>query len=72
MGRELKRVPLGFDWPLNKAWDGYINHHYKKSHKCDLCDGTGSSPCARVLRDQWYGYAPFKPEDRGSKPLLPT
>lgn len=25
MGRTLKRVPLDFDWPLNKVWSGYIN-----------------------------------------------
>jgi len=28
MGRELKRVPLDFDWPLNKTWRGFINPHY--------------------------------------------
>jgi len=27
MGRELKRVPLGFAWPLNKTWAGYLNPH---------------------------------------------
>lgn len=25
MGRELKRVPLDFDWPTDKLWPGYIN-----------------------------------------------
>lgn len=29
MGRELKRVPLDFSWPLNKVWDGYINHEHR-------------------------------------------
>lgn len=24
MGRELKRVPLDFDYPLDKIWDGYL------------------------------------------------
>lgn len=23
MGRELKRVPLSFNWPLKKVWSGY-------------------------------------------------
>jgi hypothetical protein len=27
MGRTLKRVPLDFDWPLNKTWPGYLNPH---------------------------------------------
>lgn len=29
MGRELKRVPLDFDWPIRKVWEGYINPHWK-------------------------------------------
>jgi hypothetical protein len=24
MGREIKRVALDFDWPLNKVWRGYL------------------------------------------------
>lgn len=24
MGRELKRVPLDFDYPLHKVWYGYF------------------------------------------------
>lgn len=32
MGRELKRVPLDFDWPLNKRWEGFINPYWQ--HKC--------------------------------------
>jgi hypothetical protein len=24
MGRELKRVPMDFDWPSNKIWPGYM------------------------------------------------
>ncbi len=24
MGREVKRVPLDFDWPLEKVWPGYM------------------------------------------------
>ena len=27
MGRELKRVPLNFDWPINMIWAGYLNPH---------------------------------------------
>ncbi|MDE2099689.1 MAG: hypothetical protein KGL39_20720 [Patescibacteria group bacterium] len=34
MGRELKRVPLDFDWPLHKTWEGYVNPHYKKCPDC--------------------------------------
>ena len=72
MGRELKRVPLDFNWQENKVWEGYLNPHYAKSHDCKACAGIGYSPDARRLKDQWYGYAPFSPEDRGSTPFLPT
>ena len=38
MGRELKRVPLDFDWPLKKRWDGYLNPYWK--HHCPEKDKT--------------------------------
>lgn len=25
MGREIRRVPLDFDWPLNERWKGFLN-----------------------------------------------
>jgi hypothetical protein len=28
MGKELKRVPLDFDYPLGKIWAGYCNPFY--------------------------------------------
>jgi hypothetical protein len=69
MGRELKRVPLNFNAPLNETWAGYINPYYKRSHKCEPCDGTGRSPETKHLYDQWYGYAHFEPSMNGSQPL---
>lgn len=35
MGRELKRVPLDFDWPIKKVWYGYLHHLCGES--CDDC-----------------------------------
>lgn len=74
MGRELKRVPLDFDWPQDKPWKGYINPFWNQSIKCPHCDGRGDSPEAQHLEDLWYAHrgGGFKPEDRGSKPYLPT
>ena len=46
MGRELKRVPLNFAWPLNTVWDGYLNPHY---HKCPACNGHGETPARQRL-----------------------
>jgi len=40
MGRELKRVALDFDWPLNKIWKGYVNPYYKE---CESCKGSGNT-----------------------------
>lgn len=68
MGREVRRVPLDFDWPLNKAWEGFINPLHI-SEQCGACGGTGYSPTAKHLSEMWYGNAPFKPEDRHSAPF---
>lgn len=38
MGYELKRVPLDFNWPLDKVWDGYVNPH---GRECSVCGGSG-------------------------------
>lgn len=70
MGRELRRVPSDFDWPLNKKWEGFLNPLHT-AIKCAACDGDGGSPQSRHLKDLWYGYVPFKPSDRGSIPFMP-
>lgn len=73
MGRELRRVPLDFIWPIKKTWEGFLNPHYTgHCADCKTCNGTGTSPEAAHMRQLWYGYAPFKPEDRGSKLFLPV
>lgn len=46
MGRTLKRVPLDFDWPQGKTWDGYLNPHYQKCSECK----NGST-----LAAEWLG-----------------
>lgn len=68
--RTLKRVPLDFNWPLNKVWGGYENPFYEFSHDCSPCDGSGYAPQAKVFGDQWYGKAPFDPVAYGSSPVL--
>jgi hypothetical protein len=50
------------------VWHGFLNPLYV-AQKCTACAGDGCSPEARHLKDLWYGYAPFKPEDRGSIPF---
>lgn len=69
MGRELRRVPLDFDWPLDKTWRGFLLPKSLHENKCDACDGSGYSETARNLKDRWYGYVPFDPAETGSTPL---
>jgi len=35
MGREVKRVPLGFNWPLGKIWPGYLPDHPLTDEEAD-------------------------------------
>lgn len=69
MGRELRRVPLDFDWPLKETWAGYLNPFYERSAECSACGGTGESPIARRMSREWYGNAPFDPVAYGARPI---
>lgn len=71
MGREVKRVAIDFDWPLNKTWTGYLNPYYEHQKECSFCKGSGGSVHANELRDKWYGHVPFSPEMNGSTPFTP-
>lgn len=39
MSREVKRVALDFDWPLNKVWKGFVLPDELRGSKCPDCDG---------------------------------
>jgi len=41
MGRELKRVPLDFDHPIDEIWPGYLMPDEMSLPKCTDCDGEG-------------------------------
>jgi hypothetical protein len=71
MSREVRRVPLDFEYPLRKVWSGYIQPEWLDEEKCMSCDGSGYSPYARRLMDRWYGKVPFDPSETGSTPLTP-
>lgn len=73
MGRELKRVPLDFQWPLNKPWHGFINHHSAAQIECPHCE-NGYSPEYTALQKLWYSHlgGGFTPDMRGSTPYLPA
>jgi hypothetical protein len=61
MGRELKRVPINFEWEIGKLWCGYINPH--EVHECKECNGSGYSKEYQKLHDEWYSFdnADYKP-----------
>lgn len=64
------RVPLDFDWPLKKVWDGYLTPERFYETPCTACkEQRGYSPFAQRLHDLWYGYVPFAPESTGSTRL---
>ena len=72
MGRELRRVPLDFDWPLVQVWAGFILPGYLREQECPRCKGDGYSDYARYYHNQWYGKDPlFHPSSKGSEPYTP-
>ncbi|TDP29824.1 hypothetical protein [Nocardia ignorata] len=71
MGREVRRVPVDFDWPLNEVWHGFLRPDRFDETPCPDCK-SGASPEAQHLQDQWYGYAPFHPSETGATPLTPA
>lgn len=50
MGREVRRVPLDFDWPLDKVWKGYVMDDELKPDLCPECKGDG-----RTVFGEWIG-----------------
>ena len=68
MSREVRRVPLDFDWPLDKVWGGYLSPDKFDEVSCPDCT-TGRSPGGQYLYDLWYGNQPFIPESTGSTRL---
>jgi hypothetical protein len=40
VGRQIKRVPLDFDWPLETRWDGFVNPHWRKCPNPDCRHGS--------------------------------
>jgi len=56
MGREIRRVPLDFDWPLKKVWSGFVNPWYEFCKRCEACDGTGLNLESARIERAWYDF----------------
>lgn len=60
MGREVKRVPADFDWPIDKVWDGFLTPERLQERPCPTCCdsrgsfGTGYTPAAKWLQAALY------------------
>jgi len=54
MGRDVKRVPLDFDWPLNEVWEGYLRPDRFDELLCRVCGGDGLTPAAHAVSETFY------------------
>lgn len=54
MGRQIKRVPLDFDWPLNRVWPGYMvsicTEEIAYATKTQYEATDDDNPCCRACR----------------------
>lgn len=53
MGREVKRVPIDFNWPMHVVWKGYMCPYSPVS--CKQCGGSGLNKATKEIQDSWYG-----------------
>lgn len=53
--RELKRVPLNFNAPLNVVWKGYCNP-YPAKVKCHRCEGEGLNTATVRIARRFYSF----------------
>lgn len=54
MGREVKRVPLDFNWPIGEEWYGYINPY--SSVACPVCEGDGYNQETSQISKSWHAF----------------
>lgn len=54
MSREVRRVPLVFEWPLDKVWWGYVLPEELRLPTCPTCRGDGLSREARAVEETFY------------------
>lgn len=48
MGRETRRVPLDFDWPIGGIWPGYLMPESLEERDCEVCENGSTSARAWV------------------------
>ena len=53
MGREVKRVPLDFEWPQGETWEGYLLPERLREARCPDC-ANGGTPAYDWLQKVAY------------------
>jgi len=73
MGREIKRVPVDFDWPLDKVWEGFLTPNDLYGDPCTECNGgeTWSSRWLYLLCNRIGMLASDVRDQERSKPMHP-
>lgn len=56
MSRELRRVPLDFDWPIGELWSGYLTPEELILPQCATCGGDGYSIEAKAVANTFYAH----------------
>lgn len=59
MGCELKRVPIDFNWPVNKVWSGYLMPKDLHQIPCSHCEQSGYNPATKQIADDFYDHDNF-------------
>jgi hypothetical protein len=72
MGRELKRVPLDFDYPLNKVWYGYYNKHFNFCHSEYSAGCEGCRAYAKIKGIELHSYGCPDFEKFYNLPVMPV
>ncbi len=66
MGREVKRVPLNFDWPVGKTWAGYLIGTCQADHiSCDECRHSAKLRGMEILSHDCPDFEPFVGPPKG-------
>jgi hypothetical protein len=73
VSREVRRVPLDFDWPLDKVWGGYVMPDTLKQTPCPDCEngGTPAAEWLRILCSRIQGLGGDIRDQNASKPPHP-
>lgn len=70
MGRELKRVALDFQWPLDKIWKGYLNPFHKKCPWCESGYLKALWDFEAFMRDLGYAASASETRPVSYKPVI--